>query len=35
VNHLFNIPEIRMADVEEGGIKLKSGKVPEVAHATR
>ena len=34
VNHLFNIPEIRMADVEEGNVKLKS-KVPEVAHATR
>ena len=34
VNHLFNIPEIRMADVEEGNIKMKS-KVPEVAHATR
>jgi biopolymer transport protein ExbB/biopolymer transport protein TolQ len=34
VNHLFNIPEIRMVDVESGNVKLK-GKVPEVAHATR
>jgi biopolymer transport protein ExbB/biopolymer transport protein TolQ len=34
VNHLFNIPEIRMVDVEAGNVKLK-GKVPEVAHATR
>ena len=34
VNHLFNIPEIRMVDVESGNVRVK-GKVPEVAHATR
>jgi biopolymer transport protein ExbB/TolQ len=34
VNHLFNIPEIRMVDVESGNVRAK-GKVPEVAHATR
>ena len=34
VNHLFNIPEIRMVDVESGSVRVK-GKVPEVAHATR
>ena len=36
VNHLFNIPEIRLADVEMADVKMKKGgKVPEVAHATR
>jgi len=34
VNHLFNIPEIRMVDVESGNVRVK-GKVPEVVHATR
>ena len=34
VNHLFNIPEIRMVDVESGNVRVK-GKAPEVVHATR